>query len=152
MWEQSLALSRATGNQIRAAESLLELSRVAHRAGDDVRARGLVVECLELYRVHGHRSGIAHGLACLAGVAVATEPCPHGARRAARLFGAADALHAAYADLDRPHVHADHQRDMRSARAQLDAATWEVGWTEGRAMPLEHALAYAIDDLPTRAE
>ncbi|CAA9304886.1 MAG: hypothetical protein AVDCRST_MAG93-4852 [uncultured Chloroflexia bacterium] len=28
---------------------------------------------------------------------------------------------------------------------QLDEATWQTAWAEGRAMPLEQAIAYALE-------
>jgi DNA-binding NarL/FixJ family response regulator len=46
------------------------------------------------------------------------------------------------------------ERDIAAARAQLDAATWEAAWAEGRAMSLEQAIAYALEDaaLPDRTD
>jgi hypothetical protein len=33
---------------------------------------------------------------------------------------------------------------VAAARSQLDEATFAVAWAEGRAMPLEQAIAYAL--------
>ncbi len=30
----------------------------------------------------------------------------------------------------------------------LDAATWEAAWAEGRAMTLEQAIAYVLEEAP----
>ena len=41
----------------------------------------------------------------------------------------------------------EHDRVVANARAQLDEATWETAWAEGRAMTLEQAIAYALEDI-----
>jgi len=35
---------------------------------------------------------------------------------------------------------------MHQARAQLDETTWAAAWAEGRAMTLEQAITYALDE------
>jgi DNA-binding NarL/FixJ family response regulator len=34
---------------------------------------------------------------------------------------------------------------LATARAQLDEATWQAAWAEGLAMPLDQAIAYALE-------
>ncbi len=66
--------------------------------------------------------------------------------RAARLFGAANALlERSGAVLDEVDQ-AEHARDVAATRAQLDEATYAAAWAEGRAMTLEHAIAYALEE------
>jgi hypothetical protein len=79
----------------------------------------------------------------LAGVAAAAG----GARRAARLLGAAAALLATAGLLQpTPGWRDDHARATAAARAQVDEQTFAAAWAEGRAMPLEQAVAYALEE------
>ena len=90
----------------------------------------------------GHQHELATCLRGLAGVA-STQGQP---LRAARLFGAAEALREAIraclplADRSR------YERVVTAARAQVDETRWGAGWAQGRAMPLETALGYAVAD------
>lgn len=69
---------------------------------------------------------------------------PDNAQRAARLFGAAAALReragAAAAARDR----AKFERDVAAVRATLGPPAFDAAWAEGRAMPLDQAIAYAL--------
>ena len=66
--------------------------------------------------------------------------------RAARLFGAAEALRESVC-VPLPRVHcADYERDVAAARTQLDEATFAVAWAAGQAMTLEQAIAYALSE------
>ena len=40
-----------------------------------------------------------------------------------------------------------YEGDVATARAQVDDATWDAAWAEGRAMTLEQAIAYALEDV-----
>jgi hypothetical protein len=81
--------------------------------------------------------GIVKALAGLAEVAAAQGQ----AERAGRLFGAADSL-LPPASLYREDVN----RLIGAARARLDAATFEAGWTVGQAMTQEQAITDALQD------
>ena len=70
----------------------------------------------------------------------------HKAARAVRLFGAAAAMRAAGAATSALHVTESHA--LNTARAQLNKEAWDVAWAEGRAMTLEQAIAYALEDAP----
>jgi hypothetical protein len=88
------------------------------------------------------RDGVVNALEGWAGLAAACGD----ARRAARLFGAAEGVRA---DIHRPLAPCDlmeHERAVAVARAQLDAATFMTAWTEGRTMPLEEAVTYALEE------
>jgi hypothetical protein len=81
--------------------------------------------------------GIVKGLAGLAEIATAQGQ----ADQAGRLFGAASRLLPAantYRD--------DLNRRVAETRAQLDAATFEAGWTAGQAMTQEQAITEALQD------
>jgi len=67
--------------------------------------------------------------------------------RAARLFGAAEALRAAAGVPLTPFDRADYDRDVAAIQAQLDNAALKAAWVEGRAMSLEQAVAYALEPI-----
>ena len=81
---------------------------------------------------------------CLAGLgsAAALDEEPE---RAARLWGAAEGLRQFIGCRSAPAARATYERALAVARAQLGEATWAVAWAEGRAMPLEQAIMYALD-------
>jgi hypothetical protein len=99
------------------------------------------VEGLEQYRVLGEERYTAdclQGLACAA--AIAGRPL-----RAARLWGAAEAL---LESIDAPLSPADHafQEPFRErAQAAAPDDEWEAAFREGRMDSLEHAVAYGRD-------
>jgi hypothetical protein len=40
----------------------------------------------------------------------------------------------------------EFDRAAATARGQLDETTWQAAWAEGRAMTLEQAIAYALEE------
>ncbi len=41
---------------------------------------------------------------------------------------------------------AEYEQDIGAGRAQLDEATYAAAWAKGRAMTLEQAVAYALEE------
>ncbi len=102
-------------------------------------------ESLLLGRNLGSRWEIANVLAGLAGSSGSTGH----AVRAARLFGAVNALRESVGIPLRPIARPEYERDVAAVRTQLDEASRQAAWAEGRAMTLEQAIAYALDPTPT---
>ena len=75
-------------------------------------------------------------LARLAGIA--GQPA-----RAARLYGAAEALREAVGEHLPPVERSSYDRDVAQLRHQLDPTVMLAMWDEGRALPLDDALAEA---------
>ena len=69
--------------------------------------------------------------------------------RAARLLGAAEALGEALYEPPRSGSRIHFELYVAAARAQLDEATFEAAWAEGRAMTLEQAVAHALESTAT---
>jgi len=140
--EQSLALFRELENKGQIPWALGHLARVVHSQGDDRRARRLFQEGLELAREYGDKPGMAGCLEGLAGIAALhSQPI-----RATHLFAAAAQLRETIgAQLHRrPIDGTEYERTLGITRAQLDAVTFAAAWAQGRAMPLEHAIAEAL--------
>jgi DNA-binding NarL/FixJ family response regulator len=64
--------------------------------------------------------------------------------RSARLCGASQALHESMGARLSAGERAYFEPHLAAARAQLDNATWQTTWAEGRAMTLEQAVEYAL--------
>jgi hypothetical protein len=111
-----------------------------HSFGDKQQAkvlyRGGLSRWRDLHRVE-QRIGIVKALAGLAEVVVAQGQ----AERAGRLFGAAARLLPSTSS-----YREEVNRRSAAARAQLDAATFEVGWAAGQAMTEEQAITEALQD------
>jgi len=72
------------------------------------------------------------------------------AQRAAKLFGAAQALREAVGYPQPPGERAVQEPYLLAARSRLEE-TWEAALAEGRAMLLEQAIDYALSDEPSIA-
>jgi predicted ATPase len=110
--------------------------------GDHAAARALLEEGLALHQELGEKRGIAFALEAVAGLASAQgQP-----ERAAQLLGAAARLRAAIGAPLPPPERADYERTVAAARAHLEPAAFRAAWAEGEALPLEQAVASALDD------
>jgi hypothetical protein len=68
-------------------------------------------------------------------------------RRAARLFGAVEALRERTGSAITLSPWRElHERHLESLRTRLDAVELAAAWAEGRAMTFEQAIAYALED------
>ena len=76
----------------------------------------------------------------------ATQQQPQGAARAAHLLGAAEAQFQAMGAAMWPADHRDRERSMAAIRAALNEEAFAAAWAEGRAMSLEQAIAYALEE------
>jgi hypothetical protein len=113
---------------------------VARALNDIVQATLLLQECLTQFRELGMKWDAAACLTELAGVASTLgEPA-----RAARLFGAVEALRESTGIPLAPVYHAAYERDLAATRILLDAEAWDVAWVAGRALTLEQAIADAL--------
>jgi predicted ATPase len=141
LYEQSLPLLLASRDRGRLGMILINVGdNYLHQYGDEQQAKMLYQQGLNLWqdlqRVD-NGLGIVRGLAGMAEVAAAQGQT----ERAGRLFGAADSLlpsNSMYQE--------DMNRRIAAARAHLDAATFEAGWSAGQAMTVEQAIADALQD------
>jgi DNA-binding CsgD family transcriptional regulator len=133
------------GDTLGVAYTLYTLGRVALEEGHAVETRALLAESVDLFRKIGERWGLA---ACLETLAIANaSPGSEraGPMRAARLWGAAEALRES---LGAPLTPADrrvHEGFQDIARAHLGDERWVVAWDTGRKMPLDEVLHEALD-------
>jgi non-specific serine/threonine protein kinase len=127
------------GDKHGVGKALLNLGNVALIQAEYDRATALLRESLTLHREIGGKEGIAYCMEGLAGVAEARRQ----SERAARLFGAAEALREAIGWPLSPAENPAHAQVVIAARTRLDEPAWAAAWAAGREMPLEQAIADA---------
>jgi non-specific serine/threonine protein kinase len=140
--EESLELRRQVGNKWGVSVSLGTLGWVAMRQGDWNRAIARLGESLNLRREIGDKSGSAWCLERLAEVAAVQGQ----AEKAVRLLGAADALRSSIGSIIDPVDQTEHQGNRRSLLAVLGDEHFRGAWEEGRALTVEQAVAYALEN------
>ena len=141
-FEEAISLGREAGHQPAVAASLDGLGVVAYEQGDYAAARTRHVESLVIWWEVGYKPAIASCLEGLARVACAQDH----PERAAQLLGAAEALREAIGVPLPPADRAQHGRHRERGRAKLGEEMFAAAWTEGRAMTLEQAVAYALEE------
>jgi predicted ATPase/DNA-binding SARP family transcriptional activator/DNA-binding CsgD family transcriptional regulator len=140
--EEAVAVFREHGYKGDFELALDNLGWAALLQGDYDRARPSYQESLTLCKELGDKmiaSESLDGLACIAAAEGEAE-------RAARLFGAAEALREAVGHHHMPEDDALREPYMATARSQLDEASWEEAWVEGRAMSMEQAIDHALSE------
>jgi predicted ATPase/transcriptional regulator with XRE-family HTH domain len=144
--EESLALCRDLGDKYGIVWSSYIQGAAAHRRGHNAWAVMLFTGTLTLCWQLGWKDLIPMCFEGIAWVAVARGQ----AGRAARLFGAAEALREVMTFPKPPPLipaeRTKHDRAVSAARAQLDEATFTAAWAEGRTMSLEQAIAYTLEE------
>ena len=141
MYEEELTIGRGMSHKFVIGSALLSLARVARSRGEYAVARAHHAEALAIWQAAGLRFGVPLTLEALASLATAQQQ----AERAARLFGAAEALQAVFHFILAPADRADHDRDVATVRAALGEAAFAAVWAEGRAMTMEQAIAEALN-------
>jgi predicted ATPase len=140
LYEQSLGIFRRLRAKTELPASQHNLGHLAIIRGDLELATALFEESLILHRESLNEAGIIESLAGFAGVAAAQRQ----PERAARLFGASDALHVAISAPTWPAERMAYERNLAIARAQMDEGAWSAAWEEGRGMSMEEATDYAV--------
>ncbi len=140
-YEACLAIAQQTGERGRIAITYTNLAFLAFHAGDPERAQDLARQALQLARATNYRLYQAVALATLAGALGALAQLQY----AARLLGASgremERLGAVHSPSDQPEI----ERIVAKVRAQLDEATFQAAWAEGRTLSLEQAVTCALE-------
>jgi hypothetical protein len=141
LFENSLAVFQELGDKFGSSRLLADLARVAQNRGDHSLARELYRESIQAGRAVQFRLVCA---LCLEGLAMlaADEGQPG---RAARLYGAADGLREATGTPVEAADRAAHERAAAVSRAALGEEVFAAAWAEGRALPLDDAIALALE-------
>jgi predicted ATPase/class 3 adenylate cyclase len=141
LYKECLELFRELGDKWGIANTLWQLGRLMFYLSDVAQARVLYRESLVRQHELGNKSEISSCLEGLASVANAHKEF----KRALVLLGAAEALReqigAPLPLADR----ADYDHQVTIARAGFDDQQHSILWKQGREMPLEQAIVYALE-------
>jgi tetratricopeptide (TPR) repeat protein len=122
---------------------LSDLGKAAVKKGDYEQALSYYKEELALHLQVGDERSIAESLEQLATVALLHRHSEH----AARLLGSAEALRQSSGFALFPYQIADYEHTLAWLRKQLDEATCQSRWTEGRLMKMNEAVIYALKEM-----
>jgi predicted ATPase/DNA-binding CsgD family transcriptional regulator len=143
---ESLALYQDMGDRQRIASTLIALAGLETNQDNLVAAESLYRESLGLSRV-GHTLNMIAGLEGLASViaasSLASSIAPEDASRAARLWGAAEAMREAIGAPMPPIERVAYTRSVDTVQATSGSEVFARAWAEGRSMSPEQALAVA---------
>ena len=146
--EEAIALLRELGSRIDISVGLHNLGWIALLQEDPGRAADRYRESLSLswdtdrLRAKCSLEGLQcalEGLACVAGARGETE-------RAARLWGAAQALHETKSIPRDDDFLAEADARISAMRSGMGEEVWEKAWHKGRAMTPDEALSYALEE------
>ncbi|HUH97362.1 MAG TPA: AAA family ATPase, partial [Anaerolineales bacterium] len=118
-----------------------ELAHIERYEGHYPQAKAMYRETIVEWKRIGHRAAIAHQLECFASIAKLEEQGP----RAARLFGAAEALRE---KIDIPMTameRVEYEREIAALKAGMDEKSFASAWAEGRTLTMEQAIDLALE-------
>jgi hypothetical protein len=118
-----------------------ELAHLDRYAGQLENAEAAYRETILEWKRLGHRAAVAHQLECFASIAKARED----GGRAARLYGAAEALRQKIAIPMTPKEKTEYDTQIANLRAGMEEKAFASAWAEGHAMSMEQAIAYALE-------
>ena len=139
--DEAQHLARTHGDEMAQASLYLTQSTLAAARGDYEAASRRAVESVRIFQAYGTTAEVAGGLHQLALVSEA-EGRPE---RAARLFGAADALRETTGTPLSPSEAVVYEQAVERASASLGDAAFAAARAAGRALPLEEAIALAVN-------
>ncbi len=129
-------------NKVGLGHLTTDLALILLVTGANERAGDLFRAALNINREIGHARFISYSIEGLAALAArAGHP-----DRAITLFGAADSLREAIAHPVQDPDEWQYNQSVALARAQVDTARFDAAWDLGRAMSMDAAVAYALDD------
>jgi predicted ATPase/DNA-binding SARP family transcriptional activator/DNA-binding CsgD family transcriptional regulator len=142
--EESLKLSRKTRDTQQMILCLGNLGTTALLRADYEGAGPPLRESLRLGWETDYKVTIQFSLNGLAYVAAGLEQPV----RAARLWGAVESMQEVYGVhvTAIAHTITDHEARQAAARSQLGEEAWSGAWADGKAMPLERAIEYALSE------
>jgi hypothetical protein len=118
-----------------------EIGHVERLSGSRPEARSIYQETIRRWQDLGNRSAVAHELECFGSLALSDgQP-----ERAASLFGAAESLREKCQSpmTDEERVEYDHW--VAQLNSQLAEVDCNAAWAEGRGMPMDKAIQFALE-------
>ncbi|HEV2243300.1 MAG TPA: response regulator transcription factor, partial [Streptosporangiaceae bacterium] len=138
--EQAVATATRLGMRHQLMCALLASARVATATGDFGPGHDDAYQALTIGRDIESRTGIIDALECLGGLSAGADDRD----KAARLFGAADALRRSIG-YQRFALHqSGYDAAVSALRAAMGEAAFDEAWDEGAALTFDDAASYAL--------
>jgi len=118
-----------------------DLAHILRHEGNFAEAIPAYHETIKEWQRMGHRAAIAHQLESLAFIAKAMEQT----ERAARLFGAAEALRKKIRIDMTTQERQEYDKEISDLKANMDKEEFASLWAEGRSMTMNEAIDLALD-------
>lgn len=145
LYEESLTFFRQLDDRMRTALALNNIGFVAQQSGEKAKAKAAFDECLRMWLAMG--LGVARGapesLVGVAGILGSAGAATEAVKLLAAAAGAREVNPLRWDAVDR----ADLDRTLDAVRAQLDPASFELAWAEGRFLTQEEAVTEALAHL-----
>jgi predicted ATPase len=119
-----------------------ELGHIARQKSDFVKSLEIYRNTIRRWQELGSRAAIANQLECFAFLSLAQGQL----QRAARLFGAAEDLREKIKTDMTPHERLEYERSVAQLRSKLAEAELKTYWEEGRALNMEQAVQFALEE------
>ena len=148
LFEENLESDRRLADEWGSGVSLLNLGTLAVEQGEPDRAEWLLLEALRILRRFGDEDAVAECLDSLAGAAGARGE----GRRAATLFGAAEAARERLCTPLRPVERDRYGRFVAASRRSTNEAAWTSAWRAGRSLSLDAASDRALSPEDPRTD
>jgi predicted ATPase/class 3 adenylate cyclase len=150
--EESIVLFREDGNRTFGNLATSWLADVARKQGDAREAVALYRESLSTAQEHGNRDLMARCLECLAFVAIKYDENRPSEERlthlkfSVRLLGVAATVREAIGTQRIPAERAEYDEELANLQKQLGENVMQAAWAEGRALTMEQAVAFALEE------
>ena len=140
-FEEGLKIFKRLGHKGMTAVMTSEIAHTQRALGNFVEAKKTYQETIKVFQDHGNLPAVAHQLECFAMIAIVEEE----PQRAAKLFGAADALRETTGHQRTDQEQGEHEQFISRLRSILPEAEFKALWVDGRAMTMEQAIKYALE-------
>jgi predicted ATPase/class 3 adenylate cyclase len=134
-------LFRDMGDRHRVNMVKSELAHLERYEGRDREAEAMYRDTIKEWQRIGHRAAVAHQLECLAAIALRAEQT----ERAARLFGAAEALRDKIGIPMTALENREYEEQLARLRAAMDAPAFDSAWAQGRSLNMDQAVQLAVE-------
>jgi predicted ATPase/class 3 adenylate cyclase len=118
-----------------------EIAHTERAMGNYSNAKNTYKETIKVFQDLGNRPAVAHQLECFAMIAIVEEE----PQRAAKLFGAAEAIREVTGHKPTDEEQAEEAQFMNRLRAMLPEAEFNALLAEGKSMTMEQAIQLALD-------
>ncbi|MEO7704521.1 MAG: hypothetical protein ABIV92_07790, partial [Thermoflexales bacterium] len=116
-----------------------EMGHLLRMQGQNAEATAVYAGTIRVWLELGQRAAATHELECFAFIAAGQGNC----ERAARLFGAAEALREAIGSSMTPIERREYDAGVSQLRGLMDEVALAHAWAAGRAMDMDQAIDYA---------